>query len=112
VDVIRDRASLAREVEGGRIENVYRLQVMNTEERVRRLRFAVAGPAALAGLELLAEGQPLELAPTQTRNFAVRVRADAGAKRGSLPIQFVVTSAGDTGGRPIEVRESSRFLVP
>jgi polyferredoxin len=32
VDVIRDRGSLAREAEDGRIENTYRLQVMNTTE--------------------------------------------------------------------------------
>src|SRR5687767_4264464 len=30
VDVIRDRAAMSREVEGGLVENVYRLQVMNT----------------------------------------------------------------------------------
>jgi cytochrome c oxidase accessory protein FixG len=32
VDVIRDRATLAREVEGGLIENVYRLHVINVSE--------------------------------------------------------------------------------
>src|SRR6185369_6956459 len=30
VDVVRDRGTLARLVDDGRIENVYRLQVMNT----------------------------------------------------------------------------------
>jgi hypothetical protein len=30
--VIRDRGSMGREVEDGMIENVYRLQVMNTSE--------------------------------------------------------------------------------
>src|SRR5512137_3000515 len=33
VDVIRDRGALAREAEDGRIENTFRLQVMNTGER-------------------------------------------------------------------------------
>jgi hypothetical protein len=32
VDVIRDRGALARMVEQGRIENVYRLQIMNATE--------------------------------------------------------------------------------
>ncbi len=33
VDVVRDRASLARIVDEGRVENVYRLQVMNATEQ-------------------------------------------------------------------------------
>jgi cytochrome c oxidase accessory protein FixG len=32
MDVIRDRGSMGREIEDGMIENVYRLQIMNTEE--------------------------------------------------------------------------------
>jgi len=111
VDVIRDRGSLAREVEGGRIENVYRLQVMNTEERARRVTVAVEGPPALAGLEVLADAQPLELGPTQARTLAVRVRAEGGARRGSQPIEFVVSAEGG-GAASVTVREKSRFLVP
>jgi cytochrome c oxidase accessory protein FixG len=111
VDVIRDRGNIAREVEGGRIENVYRLQVMNTEERARRVRLAVEGPAVLAGLEVLSDTQPLELAPTEARTFAVRVRAETGARRGSQPIEFVVSTDGGEG-KPYTVREKSRFLVP
>ena len=45
VDVIRDRAAIAREVEGGKIENVYRLQIMNTAETRRELRDRRRGPA-------------------------------------------------------------------
>ena len=36
VDIIRDRAAIAREVEGGLIENIYRIQLMNTQEVPRR----------------------------------------------------------------------------
>jgi polyferredoxin len=111
VDVIRDRGSLAREVEGGRIENVYRLQLMNTEERSRKVTLGVTGPG-LTGLELLTDAQPLELAPTQARSIAVRVRAEPGPRRGSQPIEFTISSAAEGGGRSIELREKSRFLVP
>ena len=110
VDVIRDRASLAREIEGGRIENVYRLQVMNTEERARRVRFAVEGPQLLSSLEVLVDEPALELAPTGTRTFAVRVRAQTQARRGSQPIEFIVSTEGE--GKAFVVREKSRFLVP
>ena len=43
VDVVRDRGSLARVVEDGRIENVYRLQVMNTTEAPQQYRISVSG---------------------------------------------------------------------
>jgi polyferredoxin len=48
VDVVRDRSSLARVVEDGKIENIYRLQVMNSAEQVQRYRFTVDGLPALA----------------------------------------------------------------
>jgi cytochrome c oxidase accessory protein FixG len=35
VDVMRDRAAIAREVEGGDLENLYQLRIMNTSERER-----------------------------------------------------------------------------
>ena len=41
--VIRDRAAISREVEGGLIENVYRLQVMNTAEQARAFDLVVSG---------------------------------------------------------------------
>jgi cytochrome c oxidase accessory protein FixG len=105
MDVIRDRGTLAREVEGGRIENVYRLQVMNTEERAQRFRLRVAGGAELPGLEILSDPQPFEIAPLASRTIAVRVRADPPAGRASRPIEFIL-DAGD-----FSIREKSRFLV-
>jgi len=110
VDVIRDRASLAREVDG-RIENVYRLQIMNTEERARRVTIAVRGAAPLAGLEIAGLAQPVEIGATETASLALRVRAEPGGKRGSHPIEFVVT-AEDAGARPLAIHEKSRFLLP
>ena len=109
MDVIRDRASLAREVEGGRIENVYRLQLMNTEERERRVELAVAG--TVGGLEIAGGTQAVLLEPTTTRQVTVRVRAEPGGARGSQPIEFVLHST-DAAGRPFTLREKSRFLVP
>jgi len=106
MDVIRDRGTLAREVEGGRVENVYRLQVMNTLEAPQRFTLSVHGPAALGDLELLTEPQPIEMAPVTTRAIAVRVRAAAGAASGLQPIEFTL----ETPGRRIV--EKSRFIVP
>lgn len=43
VDVVRDRAALARLVEDGWIENVYRLQIMNAAESPHRYRVEADG---------------------------------------------------------------------
>ena len=41
--VVRDRGAPARIVEDGWVENVYRLQIMNTTESVQRYRIGAAG---------------------------------------------------------------------
>ena len=112
MDVIRDRAALAREVEDERIENVYRLQLMNTEERSHRFTLEVNAGKALEHIEVLGEPQPLEIAPVTTRMVTVRVRAlPRGEARGSQPITFVLQSR-DEEGHPFALYEKSRFLVP
>ena len=105
LDVIRDRAAIAREVEGGLIENVYRLQVMNTAEQARALELSVSG---LPGLQLW--GEPtvgVGAATTSTVLAKVRLPADT-AKPGSYPIEFRLRSLGKEA---IEVRERSVFVV-
>jgi cytochrome c oxidase accessory protein FixG len=110
MDVIRDRVSLAREVEGGRIENVYRVQLMNTEERKRQLVLSAIGDKGEA-MQVLMDVPAIELPPLATRMVLVRVRAEPREKRGSEPIRFVLESR-DTGGRAFTIREKSRFLYP
>ena len=110
MDVIRDRGSLAREVEHERIENVFRLQLMNTEEKPRQVTIAVRGGAGLEDLEILSDPQPLEIAPVTTRMITVRVRAEPHG-HGSQPIEFVLSSPG-SDGVPLTLREKSRFLIP
>jgi cytochrome c oxidase accessory protein FixG len=111
VDVMRDRASLAREVEGGRIENLFRLQLMNTEERPRAIVVRVEGGTALRHLEIADDVGRFEIPPTTTRMVTVRVRAEPNAPRGSQPIEFVIESR-DGDERPFRLREKSRFLIP
>jgi len=107
VDVIRDRATLAREVEGGMIENVYRLHVMNVTERPQSYVASVEG---LPGIELLIETSPIDVGPAATRAFSVLVRVpvDAVAK-GSHTIHFNVRSTTDSS---LSVREKASFLMP
>ncbi len=72
VDVMRDRGSLARSVEKGWIENVYRLQLMNATERPQRFAVNVAGlpNAVLEG----DDNATFALDAAAVRSVAVRVK--------------------------------------
>jgi cytochrome c oxidase accessory protein FixG len=106
VNIIRDRTTLAREVEGGKIENVFRLQIMNTAEEPRRFQIAVSG---MDNIEL-ASDQVVEVPSAATKSVSVDVRvpADEGRK-GSNRIYFEV---GAIGHEDVKVREKASFLMP
>jgi cytochrome c oxidase accessory protein FixG len=105
VDVIRDRAAIAREVEDGKIENVYRLQVMNTAESARVFEISAAG---LPGLHIAGESR-VEIGATASRMVPVRLRVPPGAARpGTHPVEFSVRAADVEG---VAVREKSVFIV-
>ena len=106
VDVLRDRNMLGREVEDGSIENVYRLQVMNTEESARRYRVTVEGLDS----SRIARGAEIEVEAAGTRLTPIAVRVPQGqGKPGSNPIVFRVEAVDDPA---IAVREKSTFYVP
>jgi cytochrome c oxidase accessory protein FixG len=103
VDVIRDRAAIAREVEGGLIENVYRLQIMNTTEEARAFHVSVRGLP-----DIHVWGEPTVGVPAATsRMVPVKVRA-APAASGTHPIEFEVRALGVEG---VAVTEHSVFIV-
>ena len=105
VDVIRDRTAIAREVEGGLTENVYRLQIMNTAETSRVFEVTALG---LPGLELASEPR-IFVGSTESRLVNVRVRADPSrAGAGTHPIRFNVRAIDDDG---VAVQEKSVFIV-
>jgi cytochrome c oxidase accessory protein FixG len=81
VDVIRDRGALAREAAPGVIENVYRVQLMNTDETPRRFTVRAEG---LPGLRVVGVEQPIALGAAETRPIALRLQAVPGgqAERG------------------------------
>ena len=56
VDVARDRGALAREARPGVVENVYRVQIMNTAETPRTFRITAEG---LPGIAVVGVPQPL-----------------------------------------------------
>jgi len=103
VDVIRDRAAIAREVEGGLIENVYRLQIMNTTEEARAFTITVRGLP-----DMHVWGEPTVGVPAATsRMVPIKVRA-APAASGTHPIEFEVRALGVEN---VVVTEHSVFIV-
>jgi cytochrome c oxidase accessory protein FixG len=106
VDVIRDRGTLARMVEQGRIENVFRLHIMNATEERQRYRITVTG---LEGIGIAGDSE-IEVLPTEVRSAVVRVQIPPNsATPGSHPIHFEVRSMADD---PDQVSEKAAFLVP
>jgi cytochrome c oxidase accessory protein FixG len=106
LDVIRDRGAMGREVEDGMIENVYRLQVMNTGEQPHLFRIEVGG---IAGAGIVDE-DVVELKGASARAVPVRVRIGPGhAHAGSNPIAFTVTALDDAA---VRVTEKAVFIVP
>jgi polyferredoxin len=106
MDVLRDRGAMGRELDGGVIENVYRLQIMNTSETPHRYRILVDGipTARLAGTD------EVTLQGTETRSVPVRVQVDGGqGAKGSNRIHIAL-EADD--GSDLKVREEAVFFVP
>ena len=105
VDVVRDRGVMARVVDGGKIENVYRLQVMNATELDQRYKLSVKG---LPDLQITSEPE-LKVASTQALWVAVRVQAPFEvAAPGSHEIHFEIESLNSPG----HLVEKSKFIVP
>ena len=105
VDVERDRAALSRIVAGGKLENIYRLQIMNATEAPQRYRISAYG---LPGLEVASEPD-IEIDAAQSRWMAVRLQIPYGsANSGSHSVKFEVTAVGSD----YKVTEKSIFLVP
>jgi cytochrome c oxidase accessory protein FixG len=113
VDVIRDRGALAREVGPGMIENVYRLQLMNTDETSREVTISVTG---LPGISVAGVAQPITLDAASTRLVPLRVQVPVdGAQGGEAPkpgthkIEFVIQAQHDD---KVVRHEQSSFIIP
>ena len=116
VDVMRDRGALAREVEGVRIENIYRIQIMNASEHPMKVRVKATG---LDDLKILnsqgKEIQEIEVAPASNQLLPIKVSTTIGQNdSGNYPIHFDVTAQELIGDKEvIRTRdEKSTFIIP
>ncbi|MBI5938133.1 MAG: cytochrome c oxidase accessory protein CcoG [Betaproteobacteria bacterium] len=87
VDVIRDRRTLSRETADGQIENLYRLQIINMDQRAHRYVISASG---IDGLKV-GEGDSIAIPGLGTANISVSLRASPiRLDHPSTPIRFEV----------------------
>ncbi|WP_174872964.1 cytochrome c oxidase accessory protein CcoG [Vogesella oryzae] len=106
VDILRDRAVMARENADGNIENAYALRIFNTLPQARQYRLVVSGEGVVAA-------QPdtlLQVPADGDRSFIVTVAGDPNVlARGSHPITFELQDAANPQQ---QVSEETRLLMP
>lgn len=125
VDVVRDRGVLSRLTDGGKLENVYRLQIMNATEETQHYQLNVSG---LSDMEIESESLEesegaehneadednheykfIQVKPAESRWVIVDLKIpDGSATPGSHKITFEVQSLETKE----KVTEKSIFLVP
>lgn len=108
VDVIRDRTILAREVDDGFIENVYRLQIMNMTETPRVFAVRVEGldDARIDGMSSEIE---VPAAAIQSVTLQVQVPPESAKPGTSNPLFFEIKALDN---KAVFVREKTTFLMP
>ncbi len=107
VDLARDRGALAREARPGVVENVYRVQIMNTAEAPREYRLT---PEGLPGLAIAGLPQPVRVDAASAKLFALRLEAPAeAAAPGTHKVEIVIEDAQDP---KVVRRENTTFILP
>jgi cytochrome c oxidase accessory protein FixG len=106
LDVIRDRNSLFRILDDGRIENVYTLKILNKSELDRSFDLTVSGPGNLS----LDPARPVyRVAPGEVYPAVVRVERDAYVPAGSETIMFHIVARDDPR---VAASHAARLLAP
>ena len=112
VDVVRDRGTLARIADEGRIENIYRLQIMNATEARQRYMLAVTGlqDARLVGTT------EVEIGPAEARwvPVAVQIAPEVASSRGpgAHAVEFRITRQAHADSGEATAVEKSTFIIP
>ena len=107
VDVLRDRGALARESQAGLIENVYRLQIMNTTEAPHAFTIRASG---LPGIAVAGVEQPVKIEGAAVQTVPIRLQAPAdAAPPGPHKIEIHVQAIDDAS---MKRDERSTFILP
>jgi len=112
MDIIRDRGTLGREVPGGIIENVYRLQFINTAESDLVLELSAVGMPGLSVEDSGTGSSIVRLEAASNTLIPVVVKASAAqAQPGLHNIELSGAGHYPQGGE-IHVLEKTSFFVP
>ena len=106
VDIERDRSVLSREVEGGMIENVYRLLISNASETPRTFVVTVDG---LPGIHL--DG-PAELRIPGAESAEVTLRVLVEADAAPKGAQQITLRVADRDAPEVAIAEKTKFWMP
>lgn len=116
VDVMRDRGALAREVEGVRIENIYRILIMNASEHRMKVEVKATG---LEDLKILdSQGKEIteiHVDPASNQLLPIKVSTTIGQNlSGNYPIHFNVVAQELLGDKVVmrTREEKSTFIIP
>ena len=113
LDILRDRGVLGREVAGGLIENVYRLQLINTSRAPMTLHVSASGVAGLT-VSLGREGGDTIAIPAESNRLvplALRAPIDLAIEPGAHQIELTAESLSPEG-RSVRIQEPSSFYIP
>jgi cytochrome c oxidase accessory protein FixG len=110
VDVVRDRGVMARLADGGMLENIYRLNIMNALEEDQHYKIYIEGlNNIVVDSDNLESNKTIAIRSTESRWVPVRVQIPDGVeKTGSHKIMFRIESEETHE----IVREKSTFIVP
>ncbi|MFC3339327.1 cytochrome c oxidase accessory protein CcoG [Paracandidimonas soli] len=112
MDIIRDRGVLGREIPGGLIENVYRLQMMNAAEEPVTLTLGVEGAPGLSISTAQGEEKSIRLEAASNALVPVVVRVPAGELEPGLHDIVLRVDSDESSGPGRKVLEKTRFYVP
>ena len=110
VNVIRDRGVMARLADGGMLENVYRLQIMNGTETTQHYQLNANGIKDLAiEVDGTETNQTISVKPAESRWVSVRLEIpDGSIESGSHRVEFEIKALDNNDS----ILEKSVFLVP
>ncbi len=88
LEVIRDRLTLSRTTDEGRLENLYTLQILNMENQRHRYRISVSGAD---DIRIVVDDKNLQAGPQETVQVPIRLQVDPASLKGpSTPILIKV----------------------
>ncbi|HBP30446.1 MAG TPA: cytochrome c oxidase accessory protein CcoG [Advenella kashmirensis] len=114
VDIVRDRGVLGREIPGGMIENIYRIQVINMSEKDQKFVLKATSKYIQQVTVLVGEegGQQIDVPAfsNQWVPMVIRVPVQDSA-RGLHPLSLLIENTDKTEGT-LSAQQDTTFFVP